>query len=136
MRFTDFVKVGAVWLFTAWTLCGCSATMSKQKEAVLLNAADDACHEEIVETLKALTGLSRLKISSDAFTQNATLVLTNHPRHPFPAEDPLVGVIGSEKILKLYRDQKRCYIALLDENGQIRRSMPLHRCRCKSEDDR
>ncbi len=131
MRFIDLLLLIGIGSIT-----GCATTMPKSDNRALLTTTGAKCHEEVVARLQKLTGIGHLRISEDAFTKNATLVLTNHPRPPFPSDDPLVGVIGSEKIVRLLQEDGVCKIALLDENGRIVRSEVLKQCRCRREEEK
>ena len=130
MRFIDLLLLAGLWGLT-----GCAEMMQKGDQKVLLRAPSQQCHAELVAKIKALTGIGHVTISNDAFTKSATLILTNHPRAPYPAVNPLAGVIGSEKMLQLLQRKGVCRIALLDEKGEIVRSLPLQACDCKPEED-
>jgi hypothetical protein len=47
----------------------------------------------------------------------------------------LTGVIGSEKILKLYGDEEDCWLALLDEQGNVMKKRALYHCKCSKKED-
>ncbi len=127
MRFIDLLT-----LLLLWSITGCTATMQNSDKKAILTDITTSCRKEVTQSVQKLTGV---KVSEDAFTKYATVVLTNHPRHPYPANDPLVGVVGSEKIVRLIKSDDICKIELLDENGNSLKSIPLHSCRCKSTED-
>jgi hypothetical protein len=100
-------------------------------QRALLEHPSEDCLSQLLPAIREVTGLSKLKISENPFYKSDTLVLSNHPKHLSPANDPMVGVMGSEKIVRLFRSQEGCFIARLDENGKIVKRVALPKCRCR-----
>jgi hypothetical protein len=130
MRFTSLFTALFMMFVTA-----CSMPLAQPMQRALLVEPSEDCLSQLLPAIREVTGLSRIKLSKNPFAKSDTLVLTNHPReHQIPANDPLIGVIGSEKIVRFYKSDKSCFVALLDEQGQIVKRAMLSKCRCKTKE--
>ncbi len=125
-------KIAAL-VAVSWMITGCSGMVKEPAiHPAYLVAPSAVCLSELHQKLEALTGLSGIEdLSSTPFENSDTLLLTNHPRKPFPADNPMVGVVGSQIILKLYRKGARCMVRCFDERGRAGASATLERCRCE-----
>lgn len=126
--------ISAIAAFFMMIVAGCSMPLAQKEQGALLLHPEEACLEQLVPAIREVTGLQHVRISKNPFAGSDTVVLTNHPRHPYPADDPLVGVAGSEKIVRLLKAGERCFVALIDETGKIVRKVPLTRCRCQAKE--
>lgn len=124
-------KIAAL-VAVSWMMTGCSGMVNEPAiQPAHLVAPSRACLSQLHQKLETLTGLSGIHLSSTPFANSDTLLLTNHPRRPFPADNPMVGVVGSQIILKLYRQGARCMIRRFDERGRAGAWATLDRCRCE-----
>jgi hypothetical protein len=114
---------------------GCSMSQNSFLQERYLHEITSACTEEITDAIEEMTGLRHIKLSDTVFQKSAMLVLTNRRRKNYPSDNPLIGVVGSEKILKLYSNDRDCRIALLDEQGNIIKKKVLQHCKCSKKED-
>jgi len=125
MDFTKYIVPG--WL--ALLIGGCSM----QPRYALLHDSSAACLHEVKAQVKALAGTDNIHLSDDLFLKNSLLVLTNRPRTFQAAENPMAGVIGSEKMVRLLHEEGQCLLGLQDESGKILKKVVLKKCRCTEE---
>ncbi len=105
-----------------------------QPQRAHLITPGDACSEELKRALQQVTGSRNIHISEGAFVNKSMLVLTNYPQKPFPADNPMAGVVGSEKIVVLLKARGGCRLALLDDTGKVlKQSATLNQCQCEAE---
>ena len=124
----DFTKV----FFPGWLLLlmgGCSM----QPRHALLTQPSAACLHEVKVQVKSLAETENVRLSDDLFQKNSLLVLTNRPRTFQAAENRMAGVIGSEKMVRLFHEGGQCLIGLQDESGKIVKKIVLKKCRCRDE---
>ncbi len=122
----------SLWaLFALMLTAGCSMSQAEVAKGAFLPQPDAACLKQLVPAIRDVTRLRHLKISENPFSESDTVVLTNHLRPAAGMNDPLVGVVGSEKIVRLVQTEGRCFVALIGETGAIVRKVPLPACRCR-----
>lgn len=124
----DYIK----YILPGWFLLmigGCSI----QPRYALLNEPSVVCLHEARMQVKTLVGTEHIHLSDDHFQKNSLLVLSNRPRTFQTAENPMAGVIGSEKMVRLFRKGGKCWIGLQDESGKIIKKYVLKNCLCKDE---
>ena len=124
----DFIKYILGWSLL-W-MGGCSI----HPRHALLSEPSIACLHEVKMRVKALVRIEHIRLSDDLFQNNSLLVLTNRPHTFLSAENPMAGVIGSEKMVRLFQEGGECWIGLQDESGKIIKKDALKKCRCRDED--
>ncbi len=124
----DFTKV----FFPGWLaliIAGCSM----QPRHALLTKPSAACLHEVKTQVKALAGTENVRLSDDLFQKSSLLVLTNRPHTFHAVENRMAGVIGSEKMVRLFREDRHCLIGVQDEEGKMIKKVVLKKCRCTDE---
>jgi len=121
----DFIKIFfSVWLVL--TVGGCST----QPRYALLRKPSASCLHEVKTAIKVLADTQNVHLSDDLFQRNSLLVLTNKPHLYQAMENRMTGVIGSEKMMRLFEEKGQCMIGLQDESGKIIKKILLNKCRC------
>ena len=125
-----FINIFSVLLIVT----GCSMHSSTEKYHALLSSPSEECIRVLHQKIRKITDIEDLDLSKDLFSRSNLLVLSNHPRSPFRFNDPMTGVKGSEKLLRLYQKNDICYVALVDENGNVIKKETLYACHCKRKE--
>ncbi len=123
------VTVGAIMI-----VGGCTMHEGIALHKARLKVPAKECIAEVKSKAAELAGTKQLRVSDDLFQKSSLLVLTSMPAKPYPFDNPMVGVVGAQKMLRLYRDDQKCWIALVNDSAEVVKKLPLDRCHCVDEE--
>ncbi len=110
---------------------GCSVkdVNATNLQPALIDARDNSCQDELKKTISKLINAHSLEISSDAFSKESYLYLTNHKRDDFLLQpSKLQNDLGGRKTLFLYIESDDLYIGLVDFKKNIIKKEKLQSC--------
>lgn len=104
----------------------CSSSL-KPEPSLLSKERTHGCQEELEKSIATLIHAQKIHLSTDVFSKNSSLYLTNQKMNIFGQSRIINDITGRKKIL-LYKNSNRLYIATVNNKEEILKSKELKSC--------